>query len=59
MEVQPNSSILLKCIPGTQSVRRVASQDRFKTAECPPQLTSLSYVHYKRGSEYGQKQNMN
>ena len=47
--------ILLKHISGTQSVRTVASSDRFKTTERTHLRTSLSYVHYKLSSKYHQK----
>ena len=41
------SRILFKRFPGTQSVRRVASGNRFKTTERTHLRTSLSYAHYK------------
>ena len=40
------SRILLKCVPGAKSVRRLASSDRIKTTECPHLRTTFSYVHY-------------
>ena len=49
------SRVLLKCIPGTQSVRKVASSDRSKKTERTHFRTSPSYVRYKLISEYHQK----
>ena len=50
--------ILLKQIPGKQSVKKVASRDRLKTTESTHFRTSLSYVHYKLSSEYCQKRRL-
>ena len=52
------SRVLFKCIPGTQSVRRVASSDRFKMTKSTNFRTSLSYVRYKLSSEYPRKRRL-
>ena len=46
------SRILFKHIPGMQSIRRVASSNRFKTTEHSHLHTSLSHAHYKLSAEY-------
>ena len=50
--------LLLKHIPGAQSIGRVASSDRFKKTERSHFRTSLSYVHYELSSEYHQKRRL-
>ena len=50
--------ILLKCIPGKQSVIRMASSDRLETNECTHFRTSILYIHYKLISDYRQKRRL-
>ena len=44
------SRILFESFPGTQSIRRVASYNGFKTTERPHLRTSLSHANYKLGA---------
>ena len=48
------SRILFKRIPGMQSVRRVASSNKFKTTERSHLHTSLLDAHYKLSAQYRQ-----
>ena len=50
--------ILFKHYPGTQSVRRFASSNRFKTTEHSHFRTSFLYAHYKLSTEYNKKRRL-
>ena len=52
------SRILLKCIPGMKSVRRLASSDTLEMTKRPYLHRSLLYVHCKLSSEYCQKRRL-
>ena len=46
------SRVLFEHIPGTRSVWKVASSNRFKITDRPHLCTSLSHAHYKLSAEY-------
>ena len=53
-----HSGILLQCISGAQSIRRVVSCYQSEKVKCSPRHTSLSHVYYCLSSEYCKKQRL-